>query len=406
MKRSTTRRAVRSPARLRSIAVGAILLASCVTAPVGEKSTERTVAFTTYTVPAPEGDGWEVTRDATKETVSFRRQKTTLLGELVASSYILVFKVPLSEEAVAMSEEALAGGFLEQEHQGMLELGVARNQYRLGEVKKAVETIGGRKLYTMRYTTEAPRPGISPLKNEAALFLYVPPDYAPRRAFYAFLIQESWATGSVGGLMYPRDLGRIEPVIAGFTIRSGTPPAEPHAAPQPEVGHPDVKHLGCPEVGGRASDAPGARGNARWGMTVDEVVAAFPGEAVRASPAEIEKGSGPVRIDNCEIAGTHFQANFFFYRASRLTQITLGPSSKRDASRPLFDRLAKMLAEKHGQPTTDIPDQSMGVAGLRTTQRSWEAADARIALTYMYGGPDPFLQLIYNAPPRPNADKN
>ncbi len=257
----------------------------------------------------------------------------------------------------------------------------------------------------MRYTTEAPGPGVSPFKSEAALFLYVPPDYAARRAFYTFLILEGWATGSMIGRMISPDLGRIQPVIAGFTIRSGTPPAEPHPAPQPEVRHPAAEHLGCPDVGGRASDAPGAGRNARWGMTVDEVVAAFPGEAVRASLAEIEKGSGPVRIDRCEIAGTNFQANFFFYKASRLTQITLGPSSKRDASRPLFDRLAKMLTEKYGQPATDVPDQSMGVAGLRTTQKSWEAADARIILTYMYGG-DPFLQLVYNAPARPDADKN
>ncbi len=137
MKPSATRCAVRGPARLRSIAIGTILLSSCVTAPVGEKSSERTVAFTTYTVPTPEGDGWEVTRDPTKEVVSFRRQKTTLLGELVGSSDIMVVKVPFSEEAAAMSEEALADGFLEREHQGMLDLGVARNQYRLGEVKAA-----------------------------------------------------------------------------------------------------------------------------------------------------------------------------------------------------------------------------------------------------------------------------
>ncbi len=156
---------------------------------------------------------------------------------------------------------------------------------------------------------------------------------------------------------------------------------------------------------GRASDAPCAWQNARWGMTVDEVVAALPGKAVRASPAEIEKGAAPVRMDECEIAGTNFQAGFFFYRASRLTKITFGPSSKRDASRAVFDRLAKMLTERYGPPTADVPDQSMGVADLRTAQKRWETADLRIGLTYMYGAGDPYLGLVYDAPARADADK-
>ncbi len=159
----------------------------------------------------------------------------------------------------------------------------------------------------------------------------------------------------------------------------------------------------CASIG-RASDAPNAWRNARWGMTVDEVVAAFPGEALRASPAEIEKGAAPVRIDKCEIAGTSFQVRFFFYRASRLSQITLAPSSKRDASRPVFDSLATRLTEEYGPPASDIADQSMGLAGLRTAQKGWETAHARIGLTYMYGSGDPFLQLVYDAPARAGAD--
>ncbi len=154
---------------------------------------------------------------------------------------------------------------------------------------------------------------------------------------------------------------------------------------------------------GRASDAPGVWRNARWGMTVDEVVAAFPGEAVRASPAEIKKGAGAVRIDRCEIAGTTFQANFHFYRSSRLTQIVLLPSSKRDASRAVFERLARMLTEKYGQPTDQHENQVL-LGDLRQSDKSWKAADAEIGLVYMYGADDPFLNLVYDAP-RPKAEK-
>ena len=224
MKWSAARRAVRGPSGLGAIAVGTILLVSCVTtAPIGEKSTERTVAFPTYTVPAPEGEGWGVERDAAKERVFFRK-KTTLgpfENVLQAQSTIAVFKVPFSEEGAKRSEEALANGYLEEEHQDMLERGVATKTYRLGEVKKAVETMGGRKLYAMRYTTE--RPGH---KSEAALFVYVPPDYVARRAFYGFLIEELWETGSTTS----PGLGGIEPVIAGFTLRPGTLPAGSHPA--------------------------------------------------------------------------------------------------------------------------------------------------------------------------------
>lgn len=205
-----------------------------------------------------------------------------------------------------------------------------------------------------------------------------------------------------------RSAARLGSVALGAILLASCPAAAAgeNPAPRPEVGPANAGRLGCPEVGGRASDAPATGRNARWGMTVDEVVTAFPGEAVRASPAEVEKGSGPVRIDRCEIAGTSFQANFFFYRASRLTQISLGPASKRDASRPLFDRLAKMLTDKYGQPATDVLDQTLGVAGLRTTQKTWQAPEVDIGLTYMYGGDEPFLSLVYRAPPpRPDADK-
>lgn len=391
MTSSPTRRAAQGPFFSGRITVGAILLASYPVTPLAKDSTERTVTFATYAVPAPVGDGWEVTRDATKETVSFRSTKATSDGHVPpASSFINVFKVPFGEEGAAMSEDALANGFLEREHQGMLEMGVARHQYRLGEVKRAVETVGGRKLYTMRYTTEPPRPGTSPYRCEAALFLHVPVDYVARRAFYGFHVQECWeaATGT------PPGLGRVEPVIAGLVLVGETPPAKLPPAPQPG-------RAGCPDVEG----APGAAGVVRWGMTADEVLAAFPGEAVRASPAELKEGKGPVRIEHCEIAGTDFRAEFFFYRDSRLTRVGLYPSSKRDASRPLFDRLSKALTERHGRPTSDNEDRTLGFANLRQADRSWTAADASISLAYMYGGGEPHFGLHYDAPRRRDADK-
>ncbi len=210
-------------ARLWSIAVGTILIASCVTTkPVGERSTERTVTSTTFTVPAPEGDGWGVERDAARDRVYFRRKTTVTLGlvdnVVQASSTVVVFKVPFGEEGAAMSEEALANGYLEGEHQDMLERGVATKTYRLGDVKKGVETVGGRKLYTMRYTTEQ-----QAHTSEAALLLYVPPDYAARRAFYGFLVQESWETAT----RKSPGLHHLEPMIAGFSIRSDAPLATP-----------------------------------------------------------------------------------------------------------------------------------------------------------------------------------
>lgn len=197
------------------LAVSAVV-ASCATTPVGETVTARTFSFATHTVPAPEGDGWGVSRDDAVETVTFRKARSTLSGQIVASTEIRVFKVLIRDDAVTFSEAALADGFRDQEHRTMSEQGVARGSYRLDRVTKAVETVAGRTLYTMRYEIEAPGPGWMPIRGESALFLYFPPDYAGRRAFYGFLIAESWVKGN---LYASPDLKRIEPVIAGFAAR-------------------------------------------------------------------------------------------------------------------------------------------------------------------------------------------
>lgn len=182
-----------------------------------------------------------------------------------------------------------------------------------------------------------------------------------------------------------------------------TAPLEPHPAPPASPNSPDAKHLACPDVAGRAGDAAGAPRVARWGMTVDEVLSAFPGEAVRPSAAEGRQGEGPVRIA-CEIGGTTFQASFLFDKDARLRQITLDPSSKRDAGRPLFDRLAKLLTARYGQPVAQHDDLAL-IGPLRQSDRSWKSADADVALVHMYGTDDPFLHLVYDPPRRPDAKK-
>ncbi|BDG02327.1 hypothetical protein [Anaeromyxobacter oryzae] len=207
----------RAHRRLRGAGIMTVLVAACATAPTGEGPAGAFVTFTSYTVPVPEGGGWGVARDPSAEAVSFRRATPAPpTGSDVATTEVRVFKVPIPEDAATLGEDALADAFLEQEHRIMLEQGVARGLYRLGTVARGVETIAGRRLHTMRYETETPGPGWMPRKGQSALFLYFPPDYPARRAFYGFLIVESWEKGN----MYASpDLRRIEPVIAGFAAR-------------------------------------------------------------------------------------------------------------------------------------------------------------------------------------------
>ena len=140
-------------------------------------------------------------------------------------------------------------------------------------------------------------------------------------------------------------------------------------------------------------------------MTVDEVVAAFPGEAVRASSAELEKRKAPVRIERCTLAGTEFRAEFYFYRSSQLTDIVLSPASNRDAARPVFDRLAKLLTEAYGPPKEQHDDFAI-FGPIRQSDRSWEAADAHIGLVYLYGSDEQFLHVVYKAHTTHAADRN
>jgi hypothetical protein len=198
-------------------AVAACIASSCATAPVGAGTSAGPVQFDSFAVPAPEGKDWGLTQDPKAEAVTFHRVTIPMLvGKVVASTEIRVFKVPITEAASALAEDELADGFCEQERAGMIAQGVSKGAYKLKKLDKGVEWVAGRKLYTMRYQTQAPGSGAMPILGDSALFLYFPPDYGQRRAFYGFLIAESWEKGNIYA---SPDLKRIEPVIAGFELR-------------------------------------------------------------------------------------------------------------------------------------------------------------------------------------------
>jgi len=121
---------------------------------------------------------------------------------------------------------------------------------------------------------------------------------------------------------------------------------------------------------------PPVWGSARWGMTKDEVLAAFPGEAQRlATPADFgppSGGSTDVAIPAYEIDGMKFRVLFGFESDAlnrvRLSAVKAGAATCGD--------LEKLLTEKHSAPS----DRSTSQTTVRGEQIVWKRPEQTITL--------------------------
>lgn len=142
---------------------------------------------------------------------------------------------------------------------------------------------------------------------------------------------------------------------------------------------------------------------AQWGMTEEEVIAAFQGEAKAQKEARHLGGTeklpdswtmySNVQIDSVSISTGTFRAEFFFDRISKkLIEVML---SSRTDDHPnlstLYDDLEKMLTEKYGTPTynnTTVSPKNP-IAKTVTKVNSWKLTKTLIELKYldieMYG---------------------
>jgi hypothetical protein len=116
--------------------------------------------------------------------------------------------------------------------------------------------------------------------------------------------------------------------------------------------------------------------SARWGMTKDEVIAAFPGEAQRlAQPADFGPpgaGSTDVAIPAYEIDGMKFRVLFGF-ESDALNHVHLSAIKATDTT---CSDLEKLLTEKHSAPS----DRSHTQTTLRGEQVVWKRPEQTITL--------------------------
>jgi hypothetical protein len=115
---------------------------------------------------------------------------------------------------------------------------------------------------------------------------------------------------------------------------------------------------------------------ARWGMTKDEVLAAFPGEAQRlAQPADFGRpgaGSTDVAIPAYEIDGIKYRVLFGF-ESDALNRVHLAAIKPSDTT---CGDLEKLLTEKHSPPS----DRSSTQTTVKGEQIVWKRPDQTITL--------------------------
>ncbi len=150
-----------------------------------------------------------------------------------------------------------------------------------------------------------------------------------------------------------------------------------------------------------ASDVPaaaamppeGAWRAARFGMTPDEVLAAFPKEAFRLSP-EVTLADGNViaaAIDGFAFEGLTFDVRFIF-TGGKLSLVSLRTPQKQPVDADAYARLRDALMKKWGPPMEDAKDDNF--VDLR--QARWERGPDRADLKYI---PGVVVLLHYPRPP-------
>jgi hypothetical protein len=121
---------------------------------------------------------------------------------------------------------------------------------------------------------------------------------------------------------------------------------------------------------------------ARWGMTVDEVLKAFPGEAVRLDP-ELKLADGTVvaaGIDVHRIASYALRVRFVF-EGGRLSLVSLRTPLDWYASSEVYGEIEKALTARYGRPVEIASDKEF--IDLRQTR--WIVGQSGVDVKYIPG---------------------
>jgi hypothetical protein len=142
-------------------------------------------------------------------------------------------------------------------------------------------------------------------------------------------------------------------------------------------------------VGGRSRAAPpsaladGDWRAARWGMTEDEVLKAFAGEAVRLEKRETLADGNVVAlgIEKQTIRGTEFRVRFVFDPAGKLALVSLRTPPQKYATPEVFAATREALSERLGPPAASSSDDNF----IDMRQASWWTARSRVDAKFIPG---------------------
>jgi len=137
----------------------------------------------------------------------------------------------------------------------------------------------------------------------------------------------------------------------------------------------------------------GAWRAAGWGMSPEEVLAAFPKEAFRVSP-EVKLADGKVvavGIDAFPWEGLVFNVRFIF-AGGKLALVSLRTRQSESVEAPAYVRLRDVLTDRWGAPREETRDDSV----IDMRQARWNRGPDRADLKFI---PGVVVLLHYPRPP-------
>lgn len=118
---------------------------------------------------------------------------------------------------------------------------------------------------------------------------------------------------------------------------------------------------------------------ARAGMTTQQVLSAFDGEAVALEEPEVYTLEGDTAlatasIDQVEVGGVTYDVHFLVDpKQRRLIRVALKPSSdKPEIQRNAFDELKTLLLERYGKPFVEESNSASKLLGWKDDERTIE----------------------------------
>lgn len=127
---------------------------------------ETKIDFLRYSIDFP-GNNWEIdVRDEDNQIVRFKKIETKRENSLITISYVPV----LDPDLWKLNEEELAKNFIANEKLTMVLLGEKKGLYKLTNVVEGIDTVNGKKFYTMSY-----RNIMRGYIVDGLLYVYIPP---------------------------------------------------------------------------------------------------------------------------------------------------------------------------------------------------------------------------------------